>query len=457
MGRFTEWARRAWGSRGLLNLWGELRTIVLPDGMVLVVWRGVGVGSSVTTSSNAWTKLREVCVALTVITVGPKPPAGRECGFAALGGEGLRRSYLMHTRFFFLFLGLAAAVGEVPAFYGDKEDLMVYLDGQGAARPVRTLDDWERRKDDILANMQQVMGEAPDELGKVPLELEVLAEVDLPKYVRQTITFAVESWDRLPAYLLIPKGLDGQVPGIVCPHPTHACGKGVVVGLCGKPHRNYAHELAERGYVTLAPDYPGFGDYVATRKALYDHGYVSCTMKGIWNHRRAVDLLQSLPMVDGERIGCIGHSLGGHNTLYAGAFDRRIKVMVSSCGFNSFSKYKGGDLSGWSHDGYMPRIAAVYGKDPARMPFDFTEVLGVLAPRYVFVSAPLHDDNFEVSGVRDCMRAAVPVYGLYGAHGRLIAVHPEAGHDFPDEARERAYAFMDQAFGKQSVPVRREE
>ena len=85
-------------------------------------------------------------------------------------------------------------------------------------------------------------------------------------------------------------------------------------------------------------------------------------MKGIWNHTRAVDLLQSLPEVDAERIGCIGHSLGGHNTIFVGVFDTRLKVLVSSCGFNSFFKYYGGDLTGWSHKGYMPRIAEVYEK-----------------------------------------------------------------------------------------------
>jgi len=222
----------------------------------------------------------------------------------------------------------------------------------------------------------------------------------------------------------------------------------MVAGLGDKPHRSYASELTERGYVTLAPDYPGFGDYGTARKALYEHGYVSCTMKGIWNHMRAVDLLQSLPMVDPERIGCIGHSLGGHNTLFLGVFDPRIKVMVSSCGFNAFAKYYEGNLTGWTHDGYMPRIALVYGKDPTRMPFDFTEILGALAPRYVFVNAPLHDANFEVSGVEDCIRAAQPVYGLYGVAERLAVVYPDAEHDFPDAEREQAYAFIDGALRK---------
>jgi cephalosporin-C deacetylase-like acetyl esterase len=48
-------------------------------------------------------------------------------------------------------------------------------------------------------------------------------------------------------------------------------------------------------------------------------------MKGIVNHRRAVDVLQSLPYVDRQRIGAIGHSLGGHNTLFVAAFDERIR------------------------------------------------------------------------------------------------------------------------------------
>jgi len=171
---------------------------------------------------------------------------------------------------------------------------------------------------------------------------------------------------------------------------------------------------------------------------------VSATMKGIWDHMRCVDLLQSLPIVDPGRIGCIGHSLGGHNTLFVGLFDKRIKVMVSSCGFNAFAKYKNGNLTGWSHDGYMPRIASVYDKDPAKMPFDFTEVLGALVPRPVFVNAPLNDANFEVSGVRDCIRVAQPVYALCGAQDRLVAVYPEAEHDFPDPTREQAYAFIDE-------------
>src|SRR5439155_1124399 len=107
--------------------------------------------------------------------------------------------------------------------------------------------------------------------------------------------------------------------------------------------------------------------------------FTSGSMKAIWNNMRAVDLLQSLPEVDGERIGCIGHSLGGHNTMFTGVFDTRIKAMVSNCGFTSFPKYFGGKLKGWTSARYMPRIATVYELKPEKVPFDFPEVVAALA------------------------------------------------------------------------------
>jgi dienelactone hydrolase len=210
----------------------------------------------------------------------------------------------------------------------------------------------------------------------------------------------------------------------------------------GSPNLNYALELARRGYVTLAPDYPNFGEYSFDP---YVNGYLSASMKGIWNHMAAVDLLQSLPEVDPKRIGCIGHSLGGHNSLFLAVFDTRISAVVTSCGFNSFFKYYGGDLTGWSHKGYMPEIARIYQRDPSKMPFDFTEILGAIAPRALFINAPVRDSNFEISGVFDCVNAAKPVYALLNASDRIAMINPDAPHDFPPEARNAAYLFLDKA------------
>jgi dienelactone hydrolase len=290
------------------------------------------------------------------------------------------------------------------------------------------------------------MGESPDESRRVPLAARVLGEEVLPAFTRRRIEFLVEAGDWLPAYLLLPHNSKERAPGVLCLHQTTRCGKAEPAGVDGKPNLHYAAHLAARGYVTLAPDYPNFGDYIFN---CYENGFASATMKGIWNHRRAIDFLQSLPQVDSERIGCIGHSLGGHNTLFLAAFEERIKAAVSSCGFTAFAEYSGGDLTGWSHAGYMPRIAEVYSCDAQRMPFDFPEVLAAIAPRALLVAAPLEDD-FAVSGVRDCIRQAQPIFAMLGAPQKLEAIYPAGGHDFPGEARAFAYDWLDRQLAHKS-------
>lgn len=326
-----------------------------------------------------------------------------------------------------------------PPFYPDKSKLLVVIDGEGKEQPITAAADWPRRRAHILASLQLVMGPMPADDRKVPPDVQVYDEVKLQRYTRKTISFAVEAGDRVPAFLLVPHDLQDRTAGVLCLHQTTALGKQEPAGM-GLKNLAYAAELAERGLVTLAPDYPGFGDY---KVDAYAKGYASATMKGIWNHRRAIDVLQAQPGVDPDRIGAIGHSLGGHNALFVAAFDPRIKVAVSSCGFNAFPKYSGGKLAGWSHRGYMPRIASEYGKDPKRMPFDFPEILAAIAPRAVFVNAPLRDANFEVSGVKDCVAAAAPVFDLLGAKEALRAEHPDAAHDFPPDVRLQAYDFLE--------------
>jgi dienelactone hydrolase len=296
----------------------------------------------------------------------------------------------------------------------------------------------------LLKKMERAMGPLPGSGRKVPLDVRVLEEVKLDGYVRQKISYAAEKGDRVPAYLLIPTGFTGKRPAMLCLHQTIAIGKMEPVGLGQQESKRQAVHLVKRGYVCLAPDYPSFGDYKYDFQAAYKRGdYQSGTMKAIWNNMRGVDLLQSLPEVDPQRIGAIGHSLGGHNTLYTAAFDDRIKVAVSSCGFNSFHKYYGGNLKGWTSDRYMPRIASQYGNDPKRMPFDFDDVLLAICPRAIFVMAPLHDKNFEVSGVKDVLAKVKPVYEKLGAGDKLKAIHPDAGHEWPDAARAEAYQFID--------------
>ncbi|HID23623.1 MAG TPA: hypothetical protein EYP14_14670, partial [Planctomycetaceae bacterium] len=331
--------------------------------------------------------------------------------------------------------------------YEDHAELLVYKDQRGRRRPVRTPAEWAIRRAHILANMQLVMGPLPDSSQRVPLDVRVLAEEDTPHYVRRKITFAAEPGDRVPAWLLIPTRLKTPAPGMLCLHPTHKLAKDEVAGRGGRPTRQYGHELALRGYVCLVPDYPSFGESAYDFQA-HRGRYASGSMKAVWNNVRAIDLLESLPEVDRDRIGCIGHSLGGHNALFTAVFDLRIKAVVTSCGFTAFHHYYDGNLKGWTKDVYMPRIRDVYQSDPDRMPFDFYEVLAAIAPRAVFINAPDRDANFAVVGVRKVVGKVRAVYALLGASSGLHVIYPPCAHDFPDDVRSEAYAWLDRVLGK---------
>lgn len=305
---------------------------------------------------------------------------------------------------------------------------------------IKTRTDWQQARKQILEGMELVMGKLPKRTREKVQFVEIEKE-DLGAFTRTKLKYLAEPGDWVMAYLLVPKNRNRRAPAMLCLHQTTKIGKGEPAGLGGSANLHYAKELAERGYVCIAPDYPYLGENTFDP---YKNGYVSCTMKGIWNHIRAIDLLQSLPMVDDNKIGSIGHSLGGHNTLFVAAFDERIKAMVTSCGFTSAKKYYNGDLTGWAGIRYMPLIADKYGKDPARMPFDFPDLLVSLAPRPLFINAPLRDGNFEVSGVRDCIDAAMPIYEkVFKSKDKLVAVYPDAGHDFPPQIRRQAWQFLE--------------
>lgn len=341
----------------------------------------------------------------------------------------------------FAAIVIAAAADPIPT-YSEHQDLTYYLDSAGAKQPIKSTADWEIRRRHILANMHSVMGPLPDRTKLAPLDIQQIDETKVGDVLRRKIEYTTEPGYRLRAFLFLPATQpDKKLPAILCLHQTTNIGKEEPAGLGGNPNLHYALHLAQRGYVTLAPDYPSFGE----RKYDFDakHGYVSGTMKAIWDNMRGIDLLQSLPGVDPERIGCIGHSLGGHNTMFTAAFDTRIKALVSNCGFTRFHKYYNGKLVGWTSPRYMPRIASVHENNPDKVLFDFTEIVASFAPRPFLASSPVRDNNFEVSGVRDVIAVAKPIYVLYGKPDNLQANYPESEHDFPAEAREVAYVFFD--------------
>lgn len=279
--------------------------------------------------------------------------------------------------------------------------------------------------------------------GDVP-PVTVMGEVTTEGLLRRQLLINTEEDDVVRAFLFQPKNPDGKLPAMLCLHQTNGeSGCEEPAGISGLESLKYGLELAKRGYVTLMPDYPYFGTNMISP---YELGYISTTMKGIFNHVRAIDYLESLDFVDGDKIGCIGHSLGGHNTVFLGLFDDRLKVLVTSCGICALKEYvktNGGDLRGWAQDKYMPLIKSKYKNDPDLVPWDFPEIIEALAPKPIFINAPLHDENMNYPGNKIIIDRGIVAYGRLNAMGNFRYENPGTGHSFPREIREMAYDFID--------------
>ena len=345
-------------------------------------------------------------------------------------------------------VGSFERAAETPT-YPDPTDLMTVWEAPGKFKPVKTVADWETRRGHTAERMQLVQGSfPPTPLIWAPLSVASQGETMAGKVRRIKLTYRSDTTSEVPAYLFLPAGVlpdqkpAKKLPAVLCLHQTTKAGKDETAGVRGNPDMKYALELAERGFVTFVPDYPEMGGHRVTGKPA--HGYQSGSMNAVWNNVKAVDYLRSLDYVDPDRIGVIGHSLGGHNAIFTAFFDPRIKAVVSSCGFTSLRK---DDLPSWTGPTYMPRIKTVYGTDIRKLPFDFHELVAGLAPRPFLACAAEKDDDFDASGVRDVMKAAAAVYRLYGAEKHLEAVYPDAPHSFPAETRKKAYDFLAEKLG----------
>src|ERR1051326_7099685 len=212
---------------------------------------------------------------------------------------------------------------------------------------VRTRAAWKRERRAILERIMGVIGEFPKQTPS--LEPTILSEEKLPHYIRRKVAYAVESGERVYAWLLLPRSTirarrSTKSAAVLCLHQTIPKGKDGPVGLADDPSQHYAHELTLRGYVTLTPDHVAAGERKPKGLETYDtslfyrrHPQWSDVGKSIWDTGRAVDYLFTLPFVDEKRIGSIGHSLGAHSTAFAMAFEKRIAAGVANCGLTTFA------------------------------------------------------------------------------------------------------------------------
>ena len=122
------------------------------------------------------------------------------------------------------------------------------------------------------------------------------------------------------AYLLTPANSKGKLPAVVVFHPTVSNHTHQVAGIdASDPEKMHGVPLVLRGYVVLCPRcfiFDEGADYAENVKWMQArHPGWTGMARMTWDGLRAADDLESLPQVDAERIGCLGHSLGAKESL----------------------------------------------------------------------------------------------------------------------------------------------
>ena len=273
---------------------------------------------------------------------------------------------------------------------------------------------------------------------RCPLNANTIETVDCGTFIREKVQYDLEAGDTATAYLLLPKGGKPPYPAVYCyhQHTSERIGKDELVGVAGNPDLAYAKELAERGYVTLAPDAITFG---ARRVDGDPTGYAYWEMvtrlvqgktllgKVLHDVFVGLDYLQSRQEVNKSAIGFIGHSYGGRMAIWSAALDDRIKATVSNCGCISY-KHSLTEDTGVQMEFVVQNIA---------QHLDIEDLIKLIEPNHLLISAT--EEDKWCRGVTDVYEMSKPHFN----QGHLTLRMYPGGHQFTKEMRENAYQFLD--------------
>jgi dienelactone hydrolase len=297
---------------------------------------------------------------------------------------------------------------------------------------ITTKEAWEKQREALRTAWLEHLGQPPAKPEKLAIQIKS-REVE-PDHLRLRVTFASEGDDRIRAYLLLPKNLkEGEKrPAIVVFHPTTNDTWREPVGLGKRPKMALALQLTRRGYITLSPEC-----FIMKASGARSQAQVLARQRPGWtglgkmifDASRCVDYLEALPLVDHSRIGCIGHSLGAKEVLYAMAFEPRYKAGVFNEGGIGLR------MSNWTDPWYLTEAMKL--NIPA---MENHQVMALIAPRpFLVMGGDSADGNASWAFVKE----ARSVYALLGASDRIGFYNHKAGHSFPQPARRLAYEWLD--------------
>ncbi len=312
-------------------------------------------------------------------------------------------------------------------------------------------------------------------------QAEVIDRADMGEYFREKIVFSTSPAFRVPAYVLIPKGIKKPAPAIVDLHSHGGMflfGKEKVIDLGENSptmteyhSKNYdgrptATELVRRGYVVMTIDALMFGERRIVQQRDVEQGFErsrysfdevlrlnqqcrlreativkGLTLAGLtWpglvtsDDMRTVDYLITRPEVDPERIGCVGVSFGGHRSLFLGGLDSRIQAACVTGFMSTVRPMIRHHLDTHSFVHFVPHL---------HRHLDLPDVVGLRAPLPLLVQQCSQDELFPLPGMQAAVEKLKAIYAKAGASDNFKGSFYDVPHRFSLQMQEDAIAFFD--------------
>ena len=314
----------------------------------------------------------------------------------------------------------------------DLDDILQMPEGG----EVKKLEDWEIKTDHIKDQILSVIGDLPDydTIEKIRIENErkfrkdfIKADINIDNKLTAHITYPADRREKMPVVIYLHAYLDAS--GYDWP-------------------RDYLYRLtpgerlAQDGF--LAVEFNQFGYANRNRDSgieFYEENpELSALGVMIQDVRKVIDAISLTELADEDKIMLAGYSLGGMVGLYSAVFDERIKAISTSSGFGSMRMDAHGNqtegIKRYSHlRPTIPRLGLFLGNEK-RIPYDFHEVLALIAPRPVHVLAPKLDQDWFYEDVEICYQEAQKIFKLYGKENNLVLESPNDFNRYPPEYQQ---------------------
>lgn len=320
------------------------------------------------------------------------------------------------------------------------------LNKNGKEQPVTTKKEWEEKRAWIKAQYQYwVSGVAPPAPKDFKVDILSEKEESGTRILMVELKFGPDNKARMTLELMIPKG-QGPFP----------------VYMTQWNHRGWAQLAVRRGYIGCVYAAADIKDDTEAYQALYPAYDWSMLMRRAWGASRVVDYLITLKEVNKDQIAITGHSRNGKQSLWAAAFDERIKAVISSSsGTGGVAPWRYGDpqyasetldlVTAWNGHWFHPRLRFFFGRED-RLPVDQNLLLSLIAPRKLLLHYSIVEHGINPWANEQSYQSAKKVYNFLGAADNIGVLTRMGEHAVAARDIERCIDFLDIHFSGSKLP-----